>query len=502
MESVLFRLWVHRRQASWLRPSKSTLWHGLEDAGDGFRCGNPLKLTSRLSEYADYGSNQSDTTPQVNLEHLTRYVGNSKQVSMTRLHCVKELFGTFVNRMQAYDFQADVGLVLFSTSASMVCKPTLITENFRDRVNQAEASGHTALYDAVDLAASALEEWRAAWRAVPGRAGNPALRVIVLSDGQDTKSRTVPWKLARRLQQADILLDAVHVGSNDMDDSLHAIAKSTGGYVFKPASVQEALRLHELEVVLHSPERPPLARRPPPITRAVDLRKFFAARYPADRADESAVPARRQPAQLEAPFVSLESAVRLLAAAGAGADAAGQAPEQPRQGGAARQRRLLREMRALMRAPHPNFDVYPCETDLGFWRLVLAMDQGADVFTPYAGGCWLMYVSFPEEYPERPPEVRFVTPICHTNTNAHGKICHSILGRNYTTDTPVSSILGSVYALVLTPDTEDAVDTALAFQSHEDPDGYRRKIAEHVQQNATARSRAEWRCQLEDSRNT
>ena len=58
--------------------------------------------------------------------------------------------------------------------------------------------------------------------------------------------------------------------------------------------------------------------------------------------------------------------------------------------------------------------------------------------------CWLLYARFAEEYPERPPEIRFVTPIRHCNTNAHGRIGHSIFDRNYTTDTPMSTILASV----------------------------------------------------------
>jgi len=181
--------------------------------------------------------------------------------------------------------------------------------------------------------------------------------------------------------------------------------------------------------------------------------------------------------------------------------------EEPRQtpsstpvsaaGTADRQRRLLREMRSLMRSPHPNIDVFPCESDMGFWRLVLAMDQAPDMYTPYAAGCWLLYILFPSEYPERAPEVRFVTPIKHCNVNAHGRICHSILDRNYTTDTSVSDILSQVYALVLSPDPEDAVDTSLALSCHNDPETYRRSISEHVQRFAVARDRLAWKAALE-----
>merc|ERR1719421_1476321 len=116
----------------------------------------------------------------------------------------------------------------------------------------------------------------------------------------DTSSTVVPWELARRLRVAGITLDAVHVGKCKMDKHLHALAKSTGGYVFKPTSIHNALRLHELEVVLHGPERPPRTRLPN-VNSLHGLEYFSCARFPVDQADDTAVPARRQPPQLSSP---------------------------------------------------------------------------------------------------------------------------------------------------------------------------------------------------------
>jgi ubiquitin-protein ligase len=367
----------------------------------------------------------------------------------------------------------------------------------------ASSTGDTALFNAIDLAADTLEKWSQEYRDAKQDTVSldaPLLRIFVLSDGVDTKSNVLPWRVARRLLSSSITLDAVHVGDCAMDTNLHRLAKCTGGYVFKPSSIHSAVRLHELEVVLHGPERPPLANKLSAVRSEVDLRRFGPDSHRADCADETAVPVRRQPPQLMRRAVTLESAFEALASGletvgvvasatanvsspdretvGARTAANVDAGHAPAQNSAnnARQRRLLREMRALMRKSHPNFDVYPCETDIGFWRLVLSMDQAPDMYTPYAGGCWLLYILFPPEYPERPPEVRFVTTIRPCNVNAHGRICHSIFDRNYTTDTSVTDILSSVYALVLTPDADDAVDTTLAFQCHEDLGGPGRRL--------------------------
>jgi ubiquitin-protein ligase len=80
-----------------------------------------------------------------------------------------------------------------------------------------------------------------------------------------------------------------------------------------------------------------------------------------------------------------------------------------------------------MKDPHPYIKVFPCEEDVGFWRILLQAPEE----TPYEGGTFLLYIHFGESYPMSAPEMRFVTPIHHCNINSNGKICHSIFNRNY-----------------------------------------------------------------------
>merc|ERR1712134_78381 len=87
--------------------------------------------------------------------------------------------------------------------------------------------------------------------------------------------------------------------------------------------------------------------------------------------------------------------------------------------------------------------------------------------TPYQKGTWLLSCQFSQGYPEQPPEIRFVTPIRHCNVNSYGRICHSILDRNYTTDTTVLSIMHCIYGLLLNPDYEDPLDSTLALEFYE-----------------------------------
>jgi ubiquitin-protein ligase len=51
-------------------------------------------------------------------------------------------------------------------------------------------------------------------------------------------------------------------------------------------------------------------------------------------------------------------------------------------------------------------------------------DQGD---SPYAGGVFFLSITFPTDYPFKPPKVSFTTRIYHPNINANGSICLDIL---------------------------------------------------------------------------
>ena len=47
--------------------------------------------------------------------------------------------------------------------------------------------------------------------------------------------------------------------------------------------------------------------------------------------------------------------------------------------------------------------------------------------SPYSGGVFFLSISFPTDYPFKPPKVSFTTKIYHPNINANGSICLDIL---------------------------------------------------------------------------
>uniref|UniRef100_A0A669BTH2 UBC core domain-containing protein n=1 Tax=Oreochromis niloticus TaxID=8128 RepID=A0A669BTH2_ORENI len=68
-------------------------------------------------------------------------------------------------------------------------------------------------------------------------------------------------------------------------------------------------------------------------------------------------------------------------------------------------KRIVEELKCLHCDPHPFFRVYPSESDLTFWRILM---QGPPD-TPYEKGVFELYCQFGPEYPVKPPLIRFVT---------------------------------------------------------------------------------------------
>lgn len=89
-------------------------------------------------------------------------------------------------------------------------------------------------------------------------------------------------------------------------------------------------------------------------------------------------------------------------------------------------RRLIKELTDLRKKPFPSHlsALHPVnEDDLLHWTATLLGPAG----TPYAGGSWTLDIQVPEEYPQKPPAVRFVTPVCHANVHPKVRVVHTYI---------------------------------------------------------------------------
>jgi ubiquitin-protein ligase len=64
--------------------------------------------------------------------------------------------------------------------------------------------------------------------------------------------------------------------------------------------------------------------------------------------------------------------------------------------------------------------------------------------TPFEDGTFKLTIEFTEEYPNKPPTVKFVSKMFHPNVYADGGICLDILQNRWSPTYDVSAILTSI----------------------------------------------------------
>ncbi|KXZ49231.1 hypothetical protein GPECTOR_22g822 [Gonium pectorale] len=92
---------------------------------------------------------------------------------------------------------------------------------------------------------------------------------------------------------------------------------------------------------------------------------------------------------------------------------------------AACRNRIARDVKELLQSPPAGVSAYvPDERNAS---IVEAQVMGPED-TPYAGGVFVLRVTFPDRYPMEPPNVKFKTKVYHPNVGKHdGNICLSVL---------------------------------------------------------------------------
>ena len=143
-------------------------------------------------------------------------------------------------------------------------------------------------------------------------------------------------------------------------------------------------------------------------------------------------------------------------------------------------KRILREIAQCSKEPHSQIHFFPCESDIGFWHIILE----GPIYTPYEDSTFLLYAEFPSEYPNKAPELRFITPIYHCNINKNGRICHSIFDRNYTITTTMKDIFSYIYGLLMTPEADDPLDNSMAAEFFASRSNYEAKARQEAQNHA------------------
>ncbi len=81
----------------------------------------------------------------------------------------------------------------------------------------------------------------------------------------------------------------------------------------------------------------------------------------------------------------------------------------------------------------------------------------------YNQAAYQIEIKLPAEFPFKPPEVRFVTPIYHPNVDEQGKICVDLLNSSETwkPTTPLVDVVKAVVELIDNPKIDHALNAGM-----------------------------------------
>ena len=121
-------------------------------------------------------------------------------------------------------------------------------------------------------------------------------------------------------------------------------------------------------------------------------------------------------------------------------------------------KRLNKELAEIQKDPPCNCTSRTVDDDIHNWEATIIGPEK----TPYENGIFKLELMFPENYPFKPPKVKFVTKIFHPNINKFGNICLDILNQSWSPALTVCKLLLSISSLLNDPNPNDPLNVRAA----------------------------------------
>ncbi|KAH7560677.1 hypothetical protein ACOSP7_017028 [Xanthoceras sorbifolium] len=134
-------------------------------------------------------------------------------------------------------------------------------------------------------------------------------------------------------------------------------------------------------------------------------------------------------------------------------------------------KRLQSELMALMMSGDSGISAFPEEDNIFCWKGTI---QGSKD-TVFEGTEYKLSLSFPNDYPFKPPKVKFETGCFHPNVDVYGNICLDILQDKWSSAYDVRTILISIQSLLGEPNISSPLNSQAA-QLWSNQEEYRKMV--------------------------
>ena len=144
-------------------------------------------------------------------------------------------------------------------------------------------------------------------------------------------------------------------------------------------------------------------------------------------------------------------------------------------------KRIENELKIIREDPPLNCSAGPVsEDDLFLWNGTII----GPTDSPYSGGIFKLEIKFTEDYPFKPPKIKFLTKILHPNINSYGSICLDILSKNWSPILNISKVLLSICSLLNDPNTSDPLNSQISKIYDTDIEKYNKLVRNYTLSHA------------------
>ncbi|KAK4081799.1 uncharacterized protein Triagg1_2540 [Trichoderma aggressivum f. europaeum] len=103
--------------------------------------------------------------------------------------------------------------------------------------------------------------------------------------------------------------------------------------------------------------------------------------------------------------------------------------------------------------------------------------------TPFEDGTFRLVMQFEEQYPNKPPQVKFISQMFHPNVYATGELCLDILQNRWSPTYDVAAVLTSIQSLLNDPNTGSPANVEASNLYKDNRKEYTKRVRETVERS-------------------
>lgn len=99
--------------------------------------------------------------------------------------------------------------------------------------------------------------------------------------------------------------------------------------------------------------------------------------------------------------------------------------------------------------------------------------------SPYENNIYKLLIRFPQDFPNSPPSIKFITKIFHPNVSPKGDVCVSSIGSLWNKNNDIITILYSIFSMLKTPNLSHGINEEALNLSKNDINSFNLKVKEY-----------------------